>query len=119
MPPQVLCGLYKDTLMLPSRRKFLSTVSAVTAGGLAALSSRAPRFLLESAAFGAETKGEKILVVVQLSGGNDGLNTVVPYSEEKYRKSRPSLVIDGNGGNIVKIENGIGLHPSLKSMEKL
>ncbi|MFN0019818.1 MAG: DUF1501 domain-containing protein [Pirellulaceae bacterium] len=105
--------------MTTSRRKFLSTVSAVTAGGLAALSSRAPRFLLESAAYGAVTKGERILVVVQLSGGNDGLNTVVPYSEEKYRKSRPSLVIDGNGGNIVKIENGIGLHPSLKAWEKL
>ena len=52
--------------MTTTRRKFLSTVSAVTAGGLAALSSRAPRFLLESAAFGAETKGEKILVVAQL-----------------------------------------------------
>ena len=104
--------------MTTSRRRFLSTVSAVTAGGLAALSSRAPRFLLESAAFGAETKGEKILVVVQLSGGNDGLNTVIPFGEEKYKKLRPSLAIDGAGG-VVKVENGIGLHPSLRSMEKL
>src|SRR5258706_6819217 len=100
MPAHGVCWLLKGNPMTTSRRKFLSTVSAVTAGGLASLSSRAPRFLLESAAYGAETKGEKILVVVQLSGGNDGLNTVVPYSEEKYRKSRPSLAIDGNGGLI-------------------
>ncbi len=104
--------------MTTSRRRFLSPVSAVTAGGLAALSSRAPRFLLESAAYGAETKGEKILVVVQLSGGNDGLNTVIPFGEEKYKKSRPSLAIDGAGG-VVKIENGYGLHPSLRACEKL
>src|SRR5438477_6349751 len=109
MPAHGVCRLHKDNPMLTSRRKFLSTVSAVTAGGLAAFSSRAPRFLLESAAYGAETKGEKILVVVQLSGGNDGLNTVIPYSEEKYKKSRPSLAFDGNAG-LVKVENGIGLH---------
>ena len=52
------------------------------------LAPRAPGFLLESAAYGAEQpRASEILVVVQLSGGNDGLNTVIPYADEVYRKT--------------------------------
>ena len=39
-------------------------------------------------------KKDPVLVVVQLSGGNDGLNTVVPYADDVYRKGRPSLAVD-------------------------
>jgi uncharacterized protein (DUF1501 family) len=103
-----------------SRRKFLAAVSAAAAAstsGLIPLSSRVPGFLLESAAYGAEKKGERILVVVQLSGGNDGLNTVIPYTDEVYRKKRPSLAV-GEGGAL-KIEGGIGLHPNLTGFNTL
>jgi len=102
-----------------TRRKFLGTISSAVGGaGLISLAPRAPGFLLESAAYGAEQpRGERILVVVQLSGGNDGLNTVVPYGDEIYRKRRASLALGAD--NVVKLENGLGLHPAMKEAEKL
>jgi uncharacterized protein (DUF1501 family) len=104
--------------MLTSRRKFLASITAASAGaGLVSLSPLAPRFLLDSAAYGAEQPGDKILVVVQLSGGNDGLNTVVPYTEEKYRSKRASLAI--GEGAVLKVADGLGLHPSLTGMATL
>jgi uncharacterized protein (DUF1501 family) len=101
-----------------SRRKFLATVSAAaSAAGLVSLAPRAPGFLFESVAFGANQPGEKVLVVVQLSGGNDGLNTVVPYADETYRRRRPSLGLPA--GQLLKIDGAFALHPSLKGMERL
>lgn len=104
--------------MSTSRRRFLAAVSAASAtSGLLSLSPLTPRFLTESAAWGAEQAGEKILVVVQLSGGNDGINTVVPYRDERYIKARPSLA-QGEGA-VLKIGSDLGLHPSLRGFEKL
>ncbi len=100
-----------------SRRKFLAAVSAAASSGLISLSPAAPRFLFEAAAMAAEQPGDKILVVVQLSGGNDGLNTVIPYREEAYRKRRPSLAVGENA--VLKVEGGLGLHPSLTGMATL
>src|SRR2546421_5196262 len=95
-----------------SRRKFIAAVSSVASVGLVSLAPRAPGFLLESAAYGADQPGEKILVVVQLSGGNDGLNTVVPYTDEIYKKKRRgSLALDASQG--LKIGSPLGLRPSL------
>ena len=103
-----------------SRRKFMAAVSAAasaTSAGLVSLASRAPGFLLESAALGADRSGEQILVVVQLSGGNDGLNTVVPYTDETYRRRRPSLAQSVR--QVLKIDGSLGLHPNLKGMAGL
>jgi uncharacterized protein (DUF1501 family) len=105
-------------MLTTSRRRFLASVSAATAAsGLVSLSPLAPRFLLESAALGAGQPGERVLVVVQLSGGNDGLNTVIPFADERYRRARPSLALDAN--SVRKITSEIGLHPSLAGMEQL
>ena len=104
--------------MSTSRRRFLAAVSAATAtSGLVSLSPLAPRFLTEAAAWGAEQTGEKILVVVQLSGGNDGINTVIPYRDERYTKARPSLAQGEDA--VLKIGNDLGLHPNLRGFEKL
>jgi uncharacterized protein (DUF1501 family) len=106
--------------MSTSRRKFLAAVSAAAAAsttGLVPFAPRVPGFLLESAAYGAARPGERILVVVQLSGGNDGLNTVVPYADEIYRKKRPSLAL--NDGGVLKIDGKIGLHPNLTGFNTL
>ena len=103
-----------------SRRRFLASVAAAsTTTGLIALAPQVPWFLADSAALGAETgsKGEKILVVVQLSGGNDGLNTIIPFKDERYIKARPSLKFDEN--SVLKIDAETGFHPSLKGMAKL
>ena len=100
-----------------SRRRFLAAVSSVAGAGLVSLAPRAPGFLLESAAFGADQPGERILVVVQLSGGNDGLNTIVPYTDETYRRRRPSLA--QGAGQVLKIDESLGLHPNLKGIASL
>jgi len=106
-------------MLTTSRRKFLTSVSAAaSAAGLISLAPRAPAFLLESAAFGADQPvGERVLVVIQLSGGNDGLNTVVPFNDEVYRRRRPSLALDA--GQLLKIDGATGLHPRLKGMAAL
>jgi len=101
-----------------SRRKFLASISAAASAGLVSLAPRAPGFLLESAALGADRPaGDRILVVVQLSGGNDGLNTVIPYGDEIYRKKRPSLALGAD--NVIKLERDLGLHPRMKGAETL
>jgi uncharacterized protein (DUF1501 family) len=62
-------------------------------------------------------KDGKILVVVQLSGGNDGLNTVVPYGDDAYHRARPAIGHDGK--SILKIDNYLGLHPNLAPLKNL
>ena len=62
-------------------------------------------------------KDRRILVVVQLDGGNDGLNTVVPYRDENYAKLRPKLKVAAN--RVVKLSDEVGFHPSLKAAGQL
>ena len=59
----------------------------------------------------------RILVVVELSGGNDGLNTVVPYGNDTYYQVRPNLGIREN--DVLKVEDGYGFHPALVGFERL
>jgi len=58
---------------------------------------------------------DRILVVIQLSGGNDGLNTIVPYRDELYAKARPKLGIPSS--DVIKLTEELGLHPSLRAIE--
>jgi len=62
---------------------------------------------------------DHILVVVQLSGGNDGLNMVVPYGMSDYYKARPGIGIPAN--NVLKLgeSSGIGLHPQMAAVKDL
>ena len=66
----------------------------------------------------AAGKGENILVVVQLSGGNDGLSTVVPLDNDDYRRARPQLAITGD---MLKLGGGssVALHPGLTGFKDL
>jgi uncharacterized protein (DUF1501 family) len=59
----------------------------------------------------------KILVVVQLSGGNDGLNTVIPYADDIYHRLRPAIQHDPK--TVLKINDYLGLHPKLTGLKKL
>src|SRR5688572_1530149 len=61
--------------------------------------------------------GEKILVVIQLSGGNDGLATVCPVDNDDYRRARPQLAIT-KGLDLSK-EKGLILHPALNAFKHL
>ena len=64
-----------------------------------------------------EKHPNRILVVVELSGGNDGLNTVVPYGDPAYYRARPKIGIPE--AEVIKIGNGFGLHPSMVGFERL
>lgn len=62
-------------------------------------------------------KDGKILVIVQLSGGNDGLNMVIPYADDAYHRVRPSLAHKAD--TVLKIDNYMGLHPNLAPLKSL
>ena len=62
-------------------------------------------------------KDAPILVVLQLAGGNDGLNTVVPYADDAYHRARPGLGIAAD--KVHKLDGYVGLHPSLTPLKAL
>ena len=100
-----------------SRRAFIKETAG--AAGLVAFGSSIPAFLVRSTAAmepGQSSPGT-VLVVVQLSGGNDGLNTVVPYQDDAYCRSRPTLRIAP--GQVHKLDSGLGLHPAMPAFAKL
>ena len=98
-----------------SRRTFLKSSSASAA--LVALAHGVPQVLLNASARAAESRGETVLVVIQLSGGNDGLNTVIPFADDAYRKGRPSLRVGAD--QVKKIDDRFGFHPSMEGFSKL
>ena len=101
--------------ILPSRRGFLKT--GFSSAALVALAPTVPGFLARAAEQTAGKSGETVLVVIQLSGGNDGLNTVVPYSDDVYRRERPLLGIPA--GQVHKIDDYVGLHPAMGGFANL
>ena len=105
--------------MSPTRRDFLR--STVGSSALLSLTPTVPLFLYDTSVRAAQTdprtRGENVLVIVQLSGGNDGLNTVVPYSDDAYHRNRSLLKIGRDA--VLKIDDGLGLHPSMRGMADL
>ncbi len=108
---------------LHTRRSFLCTS---TLGG--ALTATVPSFLaatfeqLHAAENGKATqattgKDAPILVVVQLAGGNDGLNTLVPFGDDHYHRARPKLGLKAN--QVLKLDERLGLHPALAGFKAL
>ncbi|AGA28645.1 DUF1501 domain-containing protein [Singulisphaera acidiphila] len=104
--------------MHPTRREMLRL--GLGSSALLACGPTVPLFLARSAHALADDRPDakgRILVVVQLDGGNDGLNTVVPYRDDAYRQRRPKLAIPA--GEVLKINDRVGLHPSLEPFAKL
>lgn len=93
-----------------NRRQFLGNSFLGLSAGLGA-----PSFLERTAQ--AAGAGDKILVIVQLSGGNDGLNTLVPYTNGAYYAARPTIAVDKK--DVLTLSSELGLHPSLKPLMKL
>lgn len=73
--------------------------------------------LLGDAAARAAVGGERILVVVELSGANDGLNTVIPYSDDAYYRARPKLGIRPD--RVRRIDEHFGFQPTMAGFERL
>ncbi|WP_126244289.1 DUF1501 domain-containing protein [Chitinophaga rhizosphaerae] len=97
--------------MLIHRRRFLQV------GSLASASLMLPKFLKAMEQGNFVPPGNKVLVVVQLSGGNDGLNTVIPYRNDIYYKLRPQLGIRKN--DALALNDELGIHPALKTFKSL
>jgi uncharacterized protein (DUF1501 family) len=72
-----------------------------------------PQFIARTAGAAEAQKDSTILVVVELNGGNDGLNTVIPYSDDLYHKYRPTL--KASAENLVKLNDKVGLHPGMRN----
>jgi uncharacterized protein (DUF1501 family) len=94
-----------------TRRSFLKGTPLI------ALAPAVPEFLVRTARAATPQADARILVVIQLDGGNDGINTVVPFADEEYAKHRKTLQI--NKGQLVKVNDKVGLHPALTDLGKL
>lgn len=105
-------------LNLPSTRREFLTRS--TRGiGLLAFSRFAPAFLTHTtlANLPAPEKDRTILVLVQLAGGNDGLNTLIPYQDDNYYRLRPRLAI--NRREVIPLGENLAFHPAFSEMAAL
>lgn len=100
-----------------TRREFLQLSGRGI--GLLAFSRFAPAFLVNSAlaASPAPEKDRPILVLVQLAGGNDGLNTLVPYEDANYYRLRPTLGLAKD--KVLPLSATLGLHPSCAALHRL
>lgn len=81
-----------------------SAVPSIFANGIAAAAADSPN----------ATPTDRILVLVQLAGGNDGLNTLIPYADGAYHDARPTLRQDQG---VLTLNSSLGLHPNLKGLK--
>ena len=63
------------------------------------------------------SRSGKNLIVVQLSGGNDGLNTIIPFQNDIYYQKRPSLAIKQQ--EVLKLSDNLGFNPAMQSLRAL
>ncbi len=104
-----------------TRREFLRSSLP-----LAAAAASVPSFLTHTVWGAPNTEAtssipgmpdERILLVVQLAGGNDGLNTVVPFQDPDYYRHRPGLGLDAK--TLLRVDGTLGLHPALAEAQSL
>ena len=113
----------KDDITLHTRREFLRqtvlggalswTVPTFLANTFAALQAEAA----DSATQVATGRDSTILVILQMAGGNDGLNTVVPVGNDYYHRARPRIGLAD--AKVLKLHNDLGLHPGLTGFKEL
>ncbi len=97
-----------------TRRQFLER--SLKTSSLVALSSLVPGFVAATAR-AAKPGKDSVLVVVEMTGGNDGLNTAIPFGDDLYHKARPTIHYTKE--QIVKVNDDLGLNPSMRNLEPL
>ena len=109
--------------MAINRRQFIKR-----SAGAVSVSLVLPRFWMSSVAMGqgiAADPNRKIFVVIQLAGGNDGLNTVVPYTDSHYQSLRPVIgfkdteLKDENGNSTILGNDPFALNPAMSELKSL
>ena len=103
---------------MTTRREFLKQ----SIGGMAVVSLglRVPSVFAKAAVAASNENSAgtgRTLIVVQLAGGVDGLNTVIPYSDPLYRGYRPQLGLDGD--QVLAIDERVAFHPALAGLKGL
>jgi uncharacterized protein (DUF1501 family) len=107
-------------LAILTRRDFVRSGLAVVSAGafMPTIFSRAVAAAsIDQRASAAGDPPAKTLIIIQLAGGNDGLNTVIPYADTRYRQLRPELAIADD--QILKLDATAGLHPSLAALQPI
>jgi uncharacterized protein (DUF1501 family) len=98
-------------MLMLSRRAFLKSST------LLALAPTIPSFLAGTARAAKSQTDSRVLVVIELNGGNDGINTVVPFGDEGYAKNRQTLRLPKD--RLLKVTDQVGLNPALGDFGKL
>ncbi|MFL5245014.1 MAG: DUF1501 domain-containing protein [Gemmataceae bacterium] len=97
-----------------TRREFLTRT--LRGSSLVALGAVIPQFVARTAQAAAPGK-DNILVVLEMSGGNDGLNTVIPYADDLYHKARPTL--RQTKDVVIRLDDHVGLHSGMQAFKPL
>lgn len=102
-----------------SRRSFLERGATLVAAGMAV-----PSFIAETArvidggaqfATAARAAGRKVLILVQFAGGNDGINTVIPFADPAYAAARSTIAIPA--AQVLPLSQSVGLHPNMTRLK--
>src|SRR5579884_920674 len=102
-------ALIKDGLLVVSAGMVMPTIFSRGVASARAMSQEGSRF--------AQAASERTLIVVQMAGGNDGLNTVIPFTDPLYHQMRPTLAIPD--AQVLMLDTRLGLHPNLKALQPL
>jgi uncharacterized protein (DUF1501 family) len=94
------------------RRQFLSISATFTGGTLVV-----PNFLYALKNQSFVNSNSECLIFIQLNGGNDGLNTFIPYDDPLYKILRPNIGLSKD--EVINKSNGMGFHPSLKGISNI
>src|SRR5947209_10311118 len=97
-----------------TRRQFLTRT--LRGASLVALGPVVPQFVARTAQAAAPGK-DTVLVVLELTGGNDGLNTVIPYGDDLYHKARPTL--RQTKDVVIRLDEHVGLHRAMQGLRPL
>jgi uncharacterized protein (DUF1501 family) len=97
-----------------TRRQFLTR--SLQGSSLLALGSMVPEFIANTA-HAAEKGKDTVLVVIEMTGGNDGLNTVIPYGDDLYHKYRPTLGYKKD--QVVRLNDHLGLNPGMNGFRQM
>lgn len=96
---------------------FIKRKEFIQVGSLATASMMVPKFLKAFEGGNRVPAGNKVVVILQLSGGNDGLNTVIPVRNDLYYKARPKLGIEKD--KALMLTDEAALHPALTGLKEL
>lgn len=96
---------------MPNRRNFLKQSSLI------AMATSMPGFLSRLANNTSARPDDRVLLVIQLDGGNDGVNTLVPFADEGYSKHRDNLLLKER--DLLKLDTATGLHPDVRGLADL